>query len=90
MQKVGLMNHHKKTVHADKTKLDFLCDLCNFATYCQRYLTTHLHVAHPNSKEEREFTNVCELCKRRFQFPHELEEHDVIISLKMSRIFYEN
>ena len=73
-QNVGHLNYHKKNVHVDKDKKNFKCKECDYETYAQRYLTTHIRKFHLGL----EYKHECEHCGECFLYPYELKAHTVI------------
>ena len=72
MQEVDQLKLHKKTVHVDKTKLDFKCEKCDFASYAKRYVLAHFQKVHVKPPELK---HVCEYCGKRFLYPSHLKTH---------------
>ena len=82
LQELKQLKWHKKAAHVDKTKLDFKCEKCDFASYAKRYVLLHFRKVHCDPKYPNK---VCEYCGKKFLFPVQLkkhhEVHHVIISL---------
>ena len=74
-QEVFYLNHHKTTVHIDKTKKDFKCEICDYTSYAKRYIIAHKAKAH------RERKHMCDQCGLKFIYPWDLRKHTVIIPL---------
>ena len=72
LQEVDLLKLHKKTVHVDKTKLDFKCEKCDFASYAKGYVLAHFQKVHVKPPELK---HVCECCGKRFLYPSHLKSH---------------
>ena len=72
------LQYHKKSVHVDKTKLDFKCEKCDFASYARRYVLEHVKKVHCDTPELKQ---VCEHCGKKFLYLSALKVHHVIISL---------
>ena len=72
LQEVDQLKLHKKTVHVDKTKLDFKCEKCDFASYAKRYVMAHFQKVHVKPPELK---HVCEYCGKRFLYPSHLKTH---------------
>ena len=66
LQEVDQLKLHKKTVHVDKTKLDFKCEKCDFASYAKRYVLLHFRKEHCDPKYP---LHVCEYCGKKFRVP---------------------
>ena len=75
-QKVGDLTQHKK-LHVDKTKLDFKCDMCEYASYAKKYLNAHVIKVH---RGKEHYKHICEHCGKKFLYPFDLKQHHVIIS----------
>ena len=75
------LQYHKKSVHVDKTKLDFKCEKCDFASYARRYVLEHVKKVHCAPAELKQ---VCEHCGEKFLYLSQLKVHYVIISLLKS------
>ena len=75
-QEVFYLNHHKATVHIDKTKKDFKCEICDYTSYAKRYIIAHKAKAH------RERKHMCDQCGLKFIYPWDLRKHTVIIPLQ--------
>ena len=75
-QEVFYLNHHKTTVHIDKTKKDFKCEICDYTSYAKRYIIAHKAKAH------RERKHMCDQCGLKFIYPWDLRKHTVIIPLQ--------
>ena len=68
-------------MHVDKTKLDFKCEKCDFASYARRYVLEHVKKVHCAPAELKQ---VCEHCGEKFLYLSQLKVHYVIISLLKS------
>merc|ERR1740129_68030 len=66
---------HKRT-HVDKSKLDFQCHMCEYASYSKRNLRGHIQLKH---SDKTKYKHVCEYCGEKFLYPHLLDAHHVII-----------
>ena len=67
-----------KRIHGDKTKLDFQCHVCEYASYSKKNLREHIKMKHSDKTENK---HVCEYCGEKFLYPYLLEAHHVIIPL---------
>ena len=76
-QKHFSLTLHKRT-HVDKSKLDFQCHMCEYASYSKRNLRGHIQLKH---SDKTKYKHVCEYCGEKFLYPHLLEAHHVIIPL---------
>ena len=76
-QKFFSLTLHKRT-HVDKSKLDFQCHVCEYASYSKKNLRGHIQLKH---SDKTKYKHVCEYCGEKFLYPHLLEAHHVIIPL---------
>ena len=76
-QEVGTLNQHKKNFHVDKTKRDFKCDKCDYASYAKKYVNAHVIKVH---RGKDNYKHICEHCGKKFLYPFDLKQHHVIIS----------
>ena len=73
---MGDLTQHKK-LHVDKTKLDFKCDMCDYASYAKKYVNAHVIKVH---RGKEHYKHICEHCGKKFLYPFDLKQHHVIIS----------
>lgn len=60
---------HKKTIHVNREKKDFKCDICSFSTYAKRPLEHHKRKKHA----PRNF--FCQKCQKPFLSDSTLKSH---------------
>ena len=74
LQDVGTLNEHKKRFHVDKTKRDFKCDKCDYASYAKKYVNAHVLKVH---RGKEHYKHICEHCGKKFLYPFDLKQHHV-------------
>ena len=65
-----LQNHIKINHEVDKTKKDFVCDLCGYATHMKMWLKKHYDQYHDDTKKLK-----CDFCDQSFSYKSTLEFH---------------
>ena len=55
----------------DRVNKPFKCELCDFSSHAKKYLKAHIFNCHEKDKHQFE----CDLCHKKFPFPHVLREH---------------
>ena len=55
----------------DRVNKPFKCDICDFSSHAKKYLKAHIFNCHEKDKHAFE----CDICHKKFPFPHVLREH---------------
>ena len=69
--KLASLQFHVATVHeADKSKQDYVCDICGYTTYHNFWLKKHVFAKHSKEKHTK-----CYYCAETFAYKANMEVH---------------